>query len=71
MRGKKDSTMEPMLRQGTHIFIPFVDGCALLNTRGDVRMYKNPGSFALHNPELAKTAELVEYAPVAGGQEHG
>lgn len=71
MRGKKDSTMEPMLRQGTHVYIPFVDGCALLNTRGDVRMYKNPSSFALHNPELATTAELVEYAPVVGGQANG
>lgn len=67
MKGKKNSPMEPMLRQGTHIYIPFADGCALLNTRGGVRMYKNPGAFARHNPELAKTAELVEYAPVTGG----
>ena len=71
MRGKKDSPMEPMLRQGTHVYIPFVDGCALLNTRGDVRMYKNPGSFALHNPELAENAVLVEYAPVVGGANDG
>lgn len=64
MKGKKNSPMEPMLRQGTHIYIPFINGCALLNAHSNVRIYKDPNAFALHFPELAETAALVEYAPV-------
>ena len=71
MKGKKNSPMEPALRQGQHIYIPFIDGCAPLKKCGDIKMYKTPGHFARHNPELAENAVLIEYAPVSEVQANG
>lgn len=64
MRWKKGSPMEPALRQGAHIYIPFKDGCAVLDMSCKPRMFKSAKRFAQCYPEQTDGVTIVEYAPV-------
>ena len=71
MRWKKDSPMEPVLRKGTHIFIPFKDDFAMLDVNSKPRMFKSAKRFAQCYPDQTDGVVIVEYAPVSEVQSDG
>ena len=49
--------------KGDHIFIPFKDGCSLLDRQGYSRTYKSKDNF-ITCYDKQDDIELVEYAPI-------
>ena len=64
MKGKRDTPMEPALRQGAHIYIPFRDGGAVLDVSCKPRMFKSAKRFGQCYPDQPDGVTIVEYAPV-------
>lgn len=64
MKGKRNTPMEPALRQGAHIYILFRDGCAVLDVSCKPRMFKSAKRFAQCYPDQTDGVTIVEYAPV-------
>lgn len=52
------------IKMNEHIFIPFMNGVCVSDSRGKLRMYKSERTFDRYSDISFCDAELVEYAPI-------